>query len=194
MIVKRSRWKMLMMTGVCVAAAWGCNYLANDMAGLIGERTAGKANFAFWIFSLLAVFALLATLFARTVIAEISPQGIKAPGLNSSLIEWQDIASLEVVSQAGSETVMLNVLPGSRADQGMKASAKTLAAAGKATGYSGYSLPLSTTGITGQAFMAAVAQSRARQSTAAFGFGQVRGAAVASFGGGAARTSFGQRV
>jgi hypothetical protein len=193
MIVKRSRLKMLLMSAGCMAAAWGCSYIASDLVGLVGERTAGKANFGFWIFSILAAFALLATLFARTVIAEITPQGIKAPGLNSSLIEWQDIASLDVVSQAGSETVMLNVVPGSHACQSMKTSARTVAAAGNATGFPGYSIPLGTSGVSGQQFMAAVAQNRARQPLSGNGFGQSFRPAAAGFGGGASRGTFGQR-
>ena len=91
MEVRRSRLKMFATFAFVVAAAYACNLLAES--GIV----TGKAWFASWIFTILAVFTLGAAIFRKSLVARVSPTGLLAPSICKNLIPWSDIQSISVV-------------------------------------------------------------------------------------------------
>ena len=158
MEVRRSRLKMFAIFAFVVAAAYACNLLAES--GI----AAGKAWFASWIFTIVAVFALGAAVFRKSLVARVSPEGLLAPSICKNLIPWSDIQSISVVNAYGSDSAQVNLVPGSKSEQAVTRLAATLSKIGKAQGIEEYSIALSTTGISGDTFATAVRNAKSGAS------------------------------
>jgi hypothetical protein len=183
MEVRRSRLKMFATFAFVVAAAYACRLLAES--GIV----AGKAWFASWIFAILAVFTLGAATFRKSLVARVSPEGLLAPSICKNLIPWSDIQSISVVNAAGSDSAQVNLVPGSKSDQAVTRSAAALSKIGQAQGIEGYSIALSTTGISGDAFATAARNAKSGASRRPHSGGRL---GTGSAGAGP-QQSFGQR-
>ncbi len=154
MVVRSSRLKQGFLLVIILGAAYACSVYAASPSH--SERLAGKLWFGSWIFTGLGAFLLLKMVFGRRVLATVSPQGLLAPGITTSVIPWRDIASITVLRQYGSESVQVVLVPDSPSDKATSSTAAVLAAAGSLAGAKGHSIPLGTTTVSGQGFLDAV--------------------------------------
>jgi hypothetical protein len=150
--------KIFVMFMLVCGLAYACNLLAET--GI----AAGKAWFASWIFTVLAVFTLGAAIFSKSLIARISPEGLLAPSICKDLIPWSDIQSISIVNAYGSDSAQVNLVPGSKSEQALSLLASTLARAGSAQGIEGYCIALGTTGISGETFATAFRNAKSEAS------------------------------
>jgi hypothetical protein len=184
MDVRRSRLMVFGIVTLLVALTYGCTLLAEN--GIVPK----KAWFASWLFTLGAVAVLGVALFGNSLVARISPDGLFAPAICKSIIPWGDVQSVSIVSAYGSECAQVILVPGSRSERAITAYAASLSAVGRAEGTEGHSIPLGTSGISGDAFLAAVREAQSASGTRLPG---ARGRARSGPVGAGLQPSFGRR-
>jgi len=157
MVVRVSPIKLLAMLIATIALGYHCQLLADGELRISGtaasEAFAGKMRFLSWIGYGCAVCAAYQLVFGNRERAEISPQGLWAPGISQGLIPWSDIQSISIqtisalwIFRIDSADVVL--VTGSRSDLACLQSKASRC------------INLSMTGVSGVEFMAAVQQAR----------------------------------
>jgi hypothetical protein len=120
MEVRSSRLKIFVIFVLTAAAAYACDFLAQN--GI----AARNAWFASWIFTILAAFGLWATVFSNPLRARVSPEGLLAPGISNSLIPWGDIQSISILTANGNDEVKVHLVPNSKSEQASASWPRTL--------------------------------------------------------------------